>query len=314
MLAGTVSVTAGGTERTGFDFVKQYYSSILPIYAYYSYARDGYINKRWFNKWIYVFFFVAIVVFFNKRSEMLKEAMMLGSQRTEFTNNYAYLFISLIPAIVLASHKKYLPWILWLIVIAFSLYSFKRGAILTSGICFLYYLYAVAGTKSKKGLRYTWLAVIVFVGVYFVIDYLMANSEYFWVRLEVTQEGSSSHRDELYLAAWQVFINSEPVNMLFGHGANSTASLIGNGAHNDWLEILVCFGLIGIIVFTFYWLASYETWKRIDKTYGLRLAFETFLIATFIRTLFSFSIGDMSFFEASVVGYCLVNTKNYKSN
>lgn len=305
MLVGTVSVTAGGNERTGFDFVKQYYSSILPIYAYLSFARDGYINKRWFNKWIYVFFFVAIVVFFNKRSEMLKEAMMLGSQQTEFINNYAYLFISLIPAIVLVSHKKYLPWILWLIVIAFSLYSFKRGAIMTSGICFLYYLYAVVGTKSKKGLRYTWFAVIVFVGVYFVIDYLMANSEYFWVRVEVTQEGSSSHRDELYLAAWQVFINSEPINMLFGHGANSTASLIGNGAHNDWLEILVCFGLIGIFVFTLYWLASYKTWKRIDKTYGLRLAFGTFLIATFMRTLFSFSIGDMSFFEATVVGYCL---------
>ena len=173
---------------------------------------------------------------------------------------------------------------------------------MTSGICFLYYLYAVVGTKSKKGLRYTWFAVIVFVGVYFVIDYLMANSEYFWVRVEVTQEGSSSHRDELYLAAWQVFINSEPINMLFGHGANSTASLIGNGAHNDWLELLIDCGIVTVLLYLVYWICFVLDF---DKTYGLRLAFGTFLIATFMRTLFSFSIGDMSFFEATVVGYCL---------
>lgn len=305
ILVGTVSVTAAGNERTGFDFIKQYYSSILPIYAYLSFARDGYINKQWFSKWVYIFFIVALVVFFTKRREMLNEAMMLGSQQTEFTNNYAYLFISMIPVIAIVSQKKYLPWLLWLVVIAFSLYSFKRGAILTSGICFLYYLYAMKGSISKKGLRYMWLAIIVFVGVYFVIDYLMENSEYFWIRLEVTQEGSSSHRDELYSAAWQVFKNSDTFNMVFGHGANSTASLIGNGAHNDWLEILVCFGVIGVVVFLFYWISLYKTWRRTESADGLKLAMGTFLIATFLRTLFSFSIGDMSFFSASVVGYCL---------
>lgn len=305
IISGSVNITAGGNERTGFDFIKQYYSSILPIYVYLSFARDGYVNKRWFNKWIYFFFIVAVVVFFTKRSEMLEEAMMLGSQRTEFTNNYAYLFISLIPAIAMVSHKKYLPWFLWLVVMAFSLYSFKRGAILTSGICFLYYLYAMKSSTSKNGLRYTWLVIIVFVGIYFVLDYMMENSEYFWIRLEVTQEGGSSHRDELYSAAWQVFRNSDTFNMIFGHGANSTGSLIGNGAHNDWLEILVCFGIIGVVVYMIYWIVLYKMWRRTESANGLKLAIGAFLIATFLRTLFSFSIGDMSFFSASVVGYCL---------
>lgn len=307
ILTGTVAATVNGTERSGADFLKQYYSSILPIYAYYSFARDKLINEKWLYRWSLIFFVVAVAAFFARRNEMLLEAMEMGSQQTEFTNNFAYLFVSLIPLIALVSGKKYYHWILWAVVLVFAVFSFKRGAMLVSAISFLFYLFVSFGSHSRRKNSYIAVSVFVIVAVYFAIDYLFQNSDYFLIRLENTQEGSVSQRDVLFSAAWQVFKDSNAFNMLFGHGANMTASLIGNGAHNDWLELLVNHGLFTIVFFVYYWITLYKTWRATRDENGIRTAIGLFLVVTFLKTLFSFSIGDMNFFEASVVGYCLVN-------
>ncbi len=309
MLAGTVSVTEAGDERTGFDFVKQYYSSILPIYAYFNFARDGYIDERWFAKWIYVFFGVAIISFYTGRNELLQRAIEMGTLQTEFTNNFAYLFVALIPAISLVYWKPTLQWFLWLIVVAFSLMSFKRGAILTTGVCFIYFLNAYITTRYGVKKRYVLLAIIVFLGAYLVLDYLVANSDYFFLRLEQTQEGNLSRRDELYAKAIDVFKGGGLFQLLFGHGANSTATLLGNGAHNDWLEILICHGIVGVFFFAVYWIVLMRLWLKTEKGSIIRVTLGLFFISTFIRTMISFSIGDMSYFSTSVIGFCLSNCK-----
>ena len=307
ILTGTIAATANGTERSGADFLKQYYSSILPIYAYYSFARDKLINEKWLYRWSLIFFLVAVAAFFARRNEMLLEAMEMGSQQTEFTNNFAYLFVSLIPIIALVSGKKYYHWLLWAVVLIFAVFSFKRGAMLISAISFLFYLIVFFGSHSRRRNSYIFVSLLVIVAVYFAIDYLFQNSDYFLIRLENTQEGGVSQRDVLFAYAWRVFINSNPCNMIFGHGANMTASLIGNGAHNDWLELLVNQGLFTIVFFIYYWVTLYKTWRTTKDENGIRTALGLFLVVTFLKTLFSFSIGDMNFFEASVMGYCLVN-------
>lgn len=310
ILTGNVATTAGGTERSGVDFLKQYYSSILPIYAYYSFARDKLINEKWFYKWSLIFFAVAVSAFFTRRNEMILEALESGSQQTEFTNNFAYLFVSLIPLIAIVSGKKYYHWILWTVVLIFSIFSFKRGAILISAASFLLFLFVSFGNQSKHKNRYLAVSVLVMVVVYFSIDYLFQNSDYFLVRLENTREGSLSQRDVLYAAAWEIFTGSNLFHMLFGHGANMTGSLMGNGAHNDWLELLVNQGLFTIVFFIYYWITLYKTWRTTKDENGIRTAIGLFLTVTFLQTLFSFSIGDMNFFEASVVGYCLAYRKH----
>lgn len=306
VLNGTVQVTEGGTERTGYDFIKQYYISILPIFAYYSFAKDGFMSERWFSKWVFVFFGVAIVAFFTRRSELLQKAIEEGIMQTEFTNNHAYLFVALIPVIALVSRKSLLQWLLWLVVVAFSLFSFKRGAILTTGICFLFYIHAFLRGRSKRTWQYMIFAIVVATVTYIMFEHLMSSSDYFMYRLERTQEGSMSDRDELYSAAWHVFTSSNAVNILFGHGASATSSLIGNGAHNDWLEILVCQGVLGVSLFAFYWITLLRTWLRTEKGNIMRVALGLFVVASFLRSIFSFSIGDMSFYTAAVVGYCLI--------
>lgn len=311
ILTGTVAVTEHGTERGGSDFLRQYYSSLLPIYAYYSFAKQGLINQRWLYRWSWIFVVVAVIAFFTRRQEMLLAAYYMGLGQTEFTNNIAYLFVALIPLIALVSNKKYYHWLLWTVVLVFSLLSFKRGAILVSAISFIYYLFLSFGSNSKNKNRYVIISILVIVAVYFTVEYLFQSSDYFRFRLEVTEEGAVSQRDVLFSSAWQVFKDADLAHKLLGYGANMTASLIGNGAHNDWLEILVNHGLVGITLFIFYWITLFKTWRKTKYDESIRMALGLFFIVTFLRTLFSFSIGDMSFFEASVVGYCLAfrNTK-----
>ena len=239
---------------------------------------------------------------------MLMAAYDMGLSQTEFTNNIAYLFVALIPLIALVSNRKTYQWLLWTVILVFSLLSFKRGAILISAISFVYYLFLSFGSSSKKKGRYVILSVFAIVAVYITVEYLFQTSDYFRFRLEETEEGAVSQRDVLFSSAWTVFKNADFAHKLLGYGANMTASLIGNGAHNDWLEILVNHGIFGVLFFIVYWFTLFKTWRKTSDG-PIRMALGLFFIVTFMRTLFSFSIGDMSFFEAAVVGYCLIHSK-----
>lgn len=306
--SGTIAVTANGTERSGAAFLKQYYSSILPIYAYYSFARDKLIDEKWLYRWSLVFIVVAVTAYFTRLNEMIQAAMEMGSDQKEFTNNYAYLFVSLIPLIALVSGKKYYHWLLWAVVLVFSVLSFKRGAMLVSALCFLYYIFVSFSGHSRRN-NYVAMSILAMAAVYFAFEYLLLNSDYFLLRIEKTQEGNASRRDILFAAALEVFARSNLFHAFFGHGANMTAPLIGNGAHNDWLELLVNQGLFSVGFFLYYWIVLYKTWRNTSNDGNIRIAIGLFLISTFLRTLFSFSIGDMNFYEAAVIGYCLVYRK-----
>ena len=53
-------------------------------------------------------------------------------------------------------------------------------------------------------------------------------------------EGGSSGRDELLTNSLDYYLNNESIiQQIFGLGANGTLSVAGNGAHNDWVELLV---------------------------------------------------------------------------
>ena len=233
-----------------------------------------------------------------------------GSSADEITNNAGYLFLSLIPIWVLFRKKPLLQYAGLAFCMAFILMGMKRGAILIGGVVVLYLIWQIIrNARGKQRFIVILLtAVLAIAGVYFVID-MMSSSDYFIQRIEDTKAGNSSARDDLYSFFWTYFTErAELLHYLFGRGANGTLEVYYGYAHNDWLEIAINQGLLGIIIYLIYWINFYKTWRQstnIDAKTILALVG----IIYFAKTLFSMSYEDMTYVCTSVFGYALANYK-----
>ena len=235
----------------------------------------------------------------------------LLSSAEETTNNAGYLFLSLIPIWVVYRKKPLLQYAGLAFCMAFILMGMKRGAILIGGVVVLYLIWQI--TRNARGnqrfIVILLTAALAVAGVYFVID-MMTSSDYFLQRLEATKEGNSSGRDSLYSFFWTYFTEkADTIQYLFGRGANGTLEIYYNAAHNDWLEIAVNQGLLGIVVYAVYWKQLYSTWRQ-STNIEAKTILALIGIIYFAKTLFSMSYADMTYVCTSVLGYALATYKN----
>ena len=94
-------------------------------------------------------------------------------------------------------------------------------------------------------LSFVSIAAVVFLGYRYYLD-----NEYLQYRLEVAAQGNISGRDIIYSNIWNSWLNSNSFHFLFGYGFAASIKITGGSfAHNDWLEILSNFGLLGVIIF-----------------------------------------------------------------
>ena len=131
------------------------------------------------------------------------------------------------------------------------------------------------------------------------------------MRVAGTLEGNSSGRDSIFKQCWDIFLNSNVLGMLFGHGASATVGIIGIAAHNDWLEILVNQGLLGVTVYLFFWIAFYKTF-RLDNSRETKPVIGSVMLIYFAATLFSMSYSAMTLPSTLALGYCLARQQQDK--
>ena len=298
--------TVSGMSMASYNYIKAIYLSILPIYAFYYFSLKGYLTAERLRWWAVVFCISCVVSYYLYMQQAMEKLLERGSSAEETTNNAGYLFLSLIPIWVVYRKKPLLQYAGLAFCMAFILMGMKRGAILIGGVVVLYLIWQIIkNARGKQRVIVILLtAVLAVAGVYFVID-MMTSSDYFLQRLEATKEGNSSGRDSLYSFFWTYFTEkADVIQYLFGRGANGTLEIYYNYAHNDWLEIAVNQGLLGIVVYAVYWKQFYSTWRQ-----STNIEAKTILalvgIIYFAKTLFSMSYADMTYVCTSVLGYAL---------
>ena len=235
---------------------------------------------------------------------------MLDSNRDGFTNNLGYLFVSLIPFIYFFNKKIFQIGLL-LFLMAFVIFSMKRGAILVGILAtFLYIFWTFKNTKG-----YQWcFAIILFVIIGFVaahyLEAFYADNAYFQMRVDSTLEGDSSSRDQISssLLNWYVY-KANIFQQLFGAGADATLSIYGIFAHNDWLEILIDQGVVGVILYLWYWSVFYKNNKRFSKGTPEYMILTTVLVSCFSRCFFSMSYNVIPVSTSLLMGYCLAQNR-----
>lgn len=307
MNPSTIYYRMSGISTASYSYIKSIYLSILPIYAFYYFSLKGYLTAERLRWWAVVFSISCVVSYYLYMQQALERLL---SSAEEITNNAGYLFLSLIPIWVVYRRKPLLQYAGLAFCMAFILMGMKRGAILIGGVVVLYLIWQIIkNARGKQRVIVILLtAVLAVAGVYFVID-MMTSSDYFLQRLEATKEGNSSGRDSIYSFFWTYFTEKADVlHYLFGRGANGTLEIYEKAAHNDWLEIAVNQGLIGIFVYAIYWKKFYSTWRQ-----STNIEAKTILalvgIIYFAKTIFSMSYGDMTYVCTSVLGYALATYK-----
>lgn len=292
-----------------FGMFKSTLVCLLSFYPFYYFSA----KKQLAAKELLIFFMImlpiAIAQFYYSRTLILSERY---SSNEDIVNNAAYQFVLLFPFVFLIRKHKLLSAIFSLLILFFIIAGSKRGAVVVGSVILLWYFYyqmKMIDEKQKwKGylLSFVSIAAVAFLGY----KYYLGN-EYLQNRLELAAQGNISGRDVIYSNIWNSWLNSNFFHFLFGYGFAASIKITGGSfAHNDWLEILSNFGLLGAIIFAalFYQgfkLCLNKEWER-DK----RILMAAIITSAFATTLFSMwytSLG--TYLNAMLLAY-LIGSKS----
>ncbi|HQK68447.1 MAG TPA: hypothetical protein PLL94_09900 [Bacteroidales bacterium] len=231
--------------------------SNLSFYPFFYFAQKGELN----SKHLIAFFLLMIPVLIGQYYSNMRDIINTrNSNNADLVNNMAYPFVNLIPYIFLIKRRRLFTGALMIILMFFIIQSAKRGAIVVGSIGMLIYFYynLVIIEKSR---RVTDLLIIVFIiSCLAVFTYkTLINNEFAFNRMASILEGNTSRRDIIYSRIFYEWYNSNNLlNLLFGFGFASSVEIAGNYAHNDWLELLSNFGIVGILIYINLFFAAFK--------------------------------------------------------
>lgn len=310
----TLYYPISGMSMKSYSYIKSIYLSLLPIYPFYYYSRLGYLTAERLRIWGVVFLASVTLSYFRMQRDALTALLEEGSNADETTNNMSYLFLSCLPLLVLYRKKPLIQFTALAFVLAFIVMGMKRGAIAIGLVSSIYFMsQAIRNSTGKTRFSFLILSVGICIGAVFFFIHEMTTSDYMMKRIDDTLAGNSSGRDNLYSFFWKYFTEQADFkHYLIGRGANGTLEIYYNYAHNDWLEIAVNQGLLGIFVYAFYWFGFYKTWRNASNIEAKSILTLMALIF-FAQTMFSMSYSDMSYVSTSILGYALATIKKPNS-
>lgn len=301
---GTATVQYTGAVVNTSNYLTGLWSSLLPIFAVYYLTVSGYFSVARFRVWIVVFFIASIFTYQYYQQVALDSLIAKGSDRDEVTNNSGYLFATLIPLFIVYKNKPLYQYIGIALCLLFTIFAMKRGAIVVSLVAALMLIITqIKVDRNKK--KYMFFSFFLCVFAYFLISYMIENSDYFMMRFYLTLEGDSSNRDVLWGEIFQYLKNDlDLFSIFFGDGAYATIRHCSNYAHNDWLELAVNQGVLGVLLYFIFYKSLYKAWKY-ETSPDLKTTILTIFLILLTRSAFSMSYGNIPFALSVFFGYCM---------
>lgn len=252
-------------NSVSLGMLKAILMTFLLFYPFYYFSRFNFI----YYKQLLIFFFILIPItilsFYFKQSNLLLNRL---SGNNDVVNNITFTFARLIPFVFLFRKNKLISSASLVLLIYFVILGSKRGTLIAAIVGALIFAYYQLSMSSKKYKIRDYIIGIILIGVivYYFVDFYTGN-EFLVNRMTDLYEGNSSGRDIIFTNLFNSWFNSDNFFRLilgYGFGSSQYMSGTGNTAHNDFLEILSNFGLVG---FTLYVVLLYQVLKYIiDKS------------------------------------------------
>ena len=288
---GTINDAIG--EVSTFMQYKESISFSLTYYIAHYVDRNGTITNKQLSYLGIALFLLSFLKF--KYTDLTLEQENDG--RIGFTNNAAYDIVITLPFLSLIFERSKL-WAGTLMVISIPLILFgaKRGAILCLiAVALFTLLYYLRNTKPSFAKYLTVILIICSLGWY--VHRNLQSNEYLIHRIEKTSQTGIGGREVAYVMLFDHWNREQnPITFLFGNGTAQTINIWGNYAHNDWLELLIDNGLIGVFIYLAIFLLTFSKIYKSQLDFYKKLACYSAFIIWLCRS--AFSMGYSSFTNA----------------
>ena len=251
------------TAATGLWFFLsglQNYLSIVDI-------RTNFLTQVWWTSFLLISFLLLVQVEAEERKKLanigavafyvfsLRYAIWLLSNNRYWSSggiNSIYYCLLLLPLCYMTD-KKIVKYSMLFIAALLTIISGKRTALISIILCgFLPPLLEKDNKRGGKKSGAMVLLMIVCIVLVYVSEYLSKSINITIVeRMQSLQEDGGSGRTTTYALVWEAFKNSTIIKQLIGHGYNAVFldRVSISSAHNDFLEVLYDYGIIGLILY-----------------------------------------------------------------
>lgn len=210
------------------------------------------------------------------------------------TVNASVLFLMSLP-MVLIIRNRMISLILFCVCLFFLIQGAKRGNIVAAIIPSALYVWMLF-KENKKSFFRTLLLIAAIIGIAIWAKDIILADDYLLQRYEDLVEGNSSGRDAIYQTMWNMWYESDNIlTIIFGYGFAGTVTFspMHKMAHNDWLEILVDYGLVGIMCYLCIFISFFK-WMIKMKSSIYHYVLLSILFVWFSKTLFSMGFTEES--------------------
>lgn len=268
----TPSMTSVGNNLCAF----------LPLCLFSYLARKNVMTEKFVSFMTIVLLLSCIAYYVNY--EQMRMTRFLMDEDESLTINASTVFLMLLPLLIYEK-KRYLLYIELFVCVFFIVSAVKRGNIVAAVIPIGIILWQQFKNSKRNAIALFGLLIVVVVGSYYFGEFI-SEYEYFQQRLEDTMEGNSSHRDSIYLAAFNTWVNSNFFHLWFGNGYRAVTRSIGIPAHSDWIEILVDNGVFGIIFYIGIFVSFFSIICR-TRTFPEKFVLWSAFLAWFAKSIYS---------------------------
>jgi len=315
IIYGTYNIMFGEViaKTTNYFYLKASLNSLVPIFLFHYFAQKKILTIDRIRLYLPVYIVISIIYYYQN-----EKAVLLTTNAEEITNNVGYMFTSLIPLLFFYVKKPLYQYLFLIVILLFIFMAMKRGAVLIGIMSAVILLYNNYRDSSKRVKFYiVLLSTATIIAAIYYVNYMIINSSHFAMEIEKTLEGNSSGRDFIYERLWNTLIEESNAFYFFlGRGANSTISIAGNYAHQDWLETFCNNGLLGVcVLMCFFYRFGKTVWlAKKNMPLFMTLAFFTLFLSTFSKTLFSMSIQNLDLSQSMLLGYfSYLTSSSFKS-
>jgi len=272
-------------------------SSIFPFYYL---GINGIDIKPIFNIF-FILFFILSCLFFHYYQRIASEERNI----VNFVNNYGYNFVLLLPLLLLLNKKTVINIGFILIIIFYTILSAKRGALI-SLICgiivYVLYQYKELNLPNTKMRRF-FIIVIIFLFMGF-LSFCIKNNEFFMFRWE-NISNNTSNRDVILESLYNFWVvNYNVISLIFGFGLSGTIYFCGNFAHNDFIEVIFDYGILGFIFYISILCILFCKVIHRNVSYSIKYSLLSTLIIWLSKGMTTGVItGDSSLLLTIVIGY-----------
>lgn len=259
--------------------------ALLPLSLFVRLSEKGVMTKHFISIIVIVFLVVAILNYNHTQQRLA--LIMMANDDIDITNNASVAFLMLLPMLFLVK-SNVLKWVSLMICVFYLVSSSKRGNIIAAIIPIGLFAYN-ALKDSRHSFFKTIIILMGIIGAALITYYWVATNEFLLYRMEKLYEGNSSGRNMIYVNAWHIWSNSNNIIVyLFGYGFDATVDYLYRGfhAHNDWLEILVDYGLLGILLYLIVFILLAIQTKKI-KSKEIKLIVLSSILIWFLKSLWS---------------------------